>query len=350
MKKKMILKIFMTIFILGIVIKVISLGYYYYTKSYPLSGTIVVPKIETIELINPNDFRNSVVIDLKPYIEQKNRYLLTPVVEEDGIYFLGIGRTKKDKSTPYTIIRLSNNGYETLPIIIDNTHRESWGGLLYITPSSFYIIDGSQVFEINKENRNVKRIQAGLQRHKSPLSYQRNTPILIYRNGIIGTNEQNDVIYVHDGKIEKLFSMPFLLFKGWYQEGKSFLAYDYEREESVVLDLQGRKLFVFGKQPYDVLGTHKDGLLLMMMPQGEGGTSPFDIELSWNNLFDNNIRMPFVPFIYDYRTKNTILVRRNISLVTNQWQKISYNKFKYEKYKEAAKKSYGSGKNIVINQ
>lgn len=73
-----------------------------------------------------------------------------------------------------------------------------------------------------------------------------------------------------------------------------------------------------------------------MMPRGEGGQDFFDWEFSWNNLLDYDLRIPFVPFIYDYKTKNTRLVRKNISLVTNQWQNINYDEETFEQYREAA--------------
>lgn len=334
MKKIVIIILTAIIFCIGI--KFLSYAYYQYSLTNILSGTIVVPKINTIELVNPNNTKETVIIDLQHYIKNHKQYLLTPTVTKEGIYFLAIGREKKDKSIPYSIVKLSKKGYETLPIAIDNSTRQSWGGQLYVNLKYFYIVDGSQVFEVDRTTNSVKRIDAGLQTHKGPLSYQNNTPVVYYRDGIIGTNEENDVIYIHDGKVELLFSIPFLLFKGWYKVGESFLAYDWKNEKSVVLDMTGKELFTFGYQPYDVLGSQKDGLLLAMMLRGEGGQDFFDWEFSWNNLLDYDLRIPFVPFIYDYKTKNTRLVRKNISLVTNQWQNINYDEETFEQYREAA--------------
>lgn len=334
--KKIVMIIVLIAILFCIGIKVLSYAYYRYSLTNILSGTIVVSKVNTLELVNPNNIKEAVMIDLQPYIKKQKQYLLTPAVTKDGIYFLAIGHEKEDKSTPYSVVKLSNKGYEILPVAIDNSTRQSWGGQLYVNVKYFYIVDGSQVFEVDRITNSVKRIDAGLQTHRGPLSYQNNTPVVYYRDGIIGTNEKNDVIYIHDGKIEFLFSIPFFLLKGWYKTGESFLAYDWQNEKSVVLDMTGKELFTFGYQPYDVLGSQKDGLLLAMMPRGEGGQDFFDWEFSWNNLLDYNLRIPFVPFIYDYKTKNTRLVRKNISLVTNQWQDMDYDKETFEQYRKAA--------------
>lgn len=319
--------------------KIFQFGYYQYTKYYPVGGTLILSKVEEIELVNPNDIQKSMVINLKPYILKYKRYLISPNLQKDGIYFLGISSKKQDKTIPFSIVKLSKNGFKTLPITIDNTERKAWGGLLYVTPLYFYIIDKSQVYQVNRENFNVTLIHAGLQTHKGPLSYQRNTPIISYGDGIIGTNEKNEVLYIHDGQVQVLFSIPYLLFKGWYKMGENFLAYDWQNEKSVEIDFHGNRLFTFGQQPYDVLGYHKDGLLLALMPQGESGTTPLDIEVSWHSLLEYDVRTPFAPFIYDFRTKNARLIHRNISIatiITNNWQNVNYNELKFNKYKEAA--------------
>lgn len=103
MKKIVIIILTAIIFCIGI--KFLSYAYYQYSLTNILSGTIVVPKINTIELVNPNNTKETVIIDLQHYIKNHKQYLLTPTVTKEGIYFLAIGREKK--TNPYLIQLLS---------------------------------------------------------------------------------------------------------------------------------------------------------------------------------------------------------------------------------------------------
>lgn len=306
-------------------------------KANSMSGSIILSvkgSTQTYRAINPNNTAEYVDLSFNKLRAKNDLSFYSPVFTPEHLYILGVRDSYKCLSG-IELFDISDGKISMIPIQWEKKEKKYPIQLFYYKSGYFIIREGKHAWMVPESGGKAYGIADNIGTGRSPLPYQQNVPVLKYSDGILYTSEENNVCFTNESRqAAVLFDAKDKLIKGWYHMGENLLAYDWQAGGSYIYDLSGQKMFKFGSQPYDILGNTDGGILLMMMPKEESGTTPLDFDIFWKELL--LFRFHHVYEICIYNERNHLFtpiyhVNPSYGTVTEKWQSIDFDKDYFER-------------------
>ena len=268
-------------------------------------------------VVNPNNLEEYVKIDFEKYKNQLKESIVSDFVLDKDCMYVVIRNTYN-----YSIGKIKNGKIEFIPININSKNNLN----IMANKDFLVLIDAEKVYFISKNNYKINIVY-----NKKKI----NSSVILYKNGVLLCNNDNEMLYVELLNNERLFKLNReFIFTGWYEKDKTLMLYNKNNGETIGVDLFGSKVCEISSNNYFYRGSIDDrSVLLEFMPKGSGGASSFDFELDLIDIIRKEHIYCYGTFIYDIKTHNVknIGFGRQLTPNQNNWQDIDFNKEMLEK-------------------